>query len=52
MNTIASWIRNPEDFKPMAPTPAGGNTYGRGMPTLPLTEAQINDLVAYLITLK
>ena len=30
----------------------GGNTYGRGMPTLPLTEAQIGDLVAYLITLK
>jgi cytochrome c oxidase subunit 2 len=52
VNTIASWIRDPEDFKPMAPTPAGGNTYGRGMPTLPLTEAQIGDLVAYLITLK
>jgi cytochrome c oxidase subunit II len=38
VNTMASWIRNPEDFKPMAPNPAGGNTYGRGMPTLPLTE--------------
>ena len=24
VNTIASWIRDPEDFKPMAPTPAGG----------------------------
>src|SRR5215218_1783328 len=41
VNTIAAWIRNPEDFKTMAPTPSRGNTYGRGMPTLPLTEAQI-----------
>jgi cytochrome c oxidase subunit 2 len=52
VNTLAAWVRNPEDFKAMAPTPSRGNTFGRGMPTLPLTEAQISDLVAYLTTLK
>jgi len=52
VNTMAAWIRNPEDFKTMAPVPSRGNTFGRGMPTLPLTDAQIGDLVAYLTTLK
>lgn len=52
VNTIAAWIRNPEDFKAMAPTPSRGEVYGRGMPKLPLTEDQIHDLVAYLTTLK
>lgn len=51
-NTIEAWIRNPSDFKAMAPTPSRGNTFGRGMPKLPLTEQQIDDLVAYLTTLK
>jgi cytochrome c oxidase subunit 2 len=51
-NTIAAWIRNPEDFKAMAPTPSRGELYGRGMPKLPLTEDQIHDLVEYLTTLK
>jgi cytochrome c1 len=48
---LEGWIRNPEDFKPMAPEPTRGNLYGRGMPKLPLTEDQIDDLVAYLSTL-
>lgn len=52
VNTIKSWVRDPEQFKPMAPDPSRGNTYGRGMPTLPLTEDQLDDLAAYLITLK
>jgi cytochrome c oxidase subunit 2 len=52
VNTIAAWIRNPEDFKAMAPTPTRGNVFGRGMPKLPLTEDQIHDVVAYLTTLK
>lgn len=51
-NNLERWIRNPVDLKPMAPTPSGGNKFGRGMPTLPLTEDQIDDLVAYLSTLK
>jgi len=50
-NNLEGWIRNPQDFKPMAPEPTRGNTYGRGMPKLPLTEEQIDDLVAYLSTL-
>lgn len=48
---LERWIRNPEDLKPMAADPSRGNLYGRGMPTLPLTEDQIDDLVAYLSTL-
>lgn len=50
-NNLEGWIRNPQDYKPMAPDPTRGNLYGRGMPTLPLTEDQIDDLVAYLSTL-
>jgi cytochrome c oxidase subunit II len=50
-NNLEGWIRNPQDFKPMAPDPTRENIYGRGMPTLPLTEDQIDDLVAYLTTL-
>lgn len=51
VNNLEGWIRNPEDFKPMAPEPTRGNTYGRGMPKINLTEDQIDDLVAYLSTL-
>ncbi len=50
-NNLEGWIRNPQDYKPMAPEPTRGNTFGRGMPKLPLTEDQIDDLVAYLETL-
>ena len=50
-NNLEGWIRNPQDYKPMAPDPTRGNLYGRGMPKLPLTEDQIDDLVAYLSTL-
>lgn len=50
-NNLEGWIRNPQDYKPMAPDPSRGNIYGRGMPKLPLTEDQIDDLVAYLETL-
>lgn len=51
-NNLEEWIRNPADYKPMAPEPSRGNIYGRGMPKLPLTEEQIDDVVAYLATLK
>lgn len=50
-NNLEGWIRNPADYKPMAPNATRGNLYGRGMPALPLTEDQIDDLVAYLSTL-
>ncbi len=50
-NNLEGWIRNPQDYKPTYPEPTRGNTFGRGMPQLPLTEDQIDDLVAYLSTL-
>ena len=50
-NNLEGWIRDPATFKPMAPDATRGNLYGRGMPKLPLTEDQIDDLVAYLSTL-
>jgi cytochrome c oxidase subunit 2 len=49
---LEAWLRNPPAEKPMAPTPSRGNTYGRGMPDLGLTEQQIDQLVAYLETLE
>jgi cytochrome c oxidase subunit 2 len=56
---LESWLRNPEGVKPMAPdavipNPHGPEppTVGRGMPNLGLSEDQIDDLVAYLTTLK
>ena len=59
INNLEAWLRNPEDIKPMAPNPIienppGGDPalVGRGMPNLGLSEQQIDDLVAYLITLK
>ncbi|MDZ7734414.1 MAG: c-type cytochrome [Acidimicrobiia bacterium] len=49
---LEDWLRNPPALKPMAPEPTRGNTFGRGMPDLNLTEQQIDDLVAYLRTLQ
>jgi cytochrome c oxidase subunit 2 len=43
--TLEAWIRNAPEMKPMY---ALG---GRGMPNLELTEAQIDQLVAFLVTL-
>jgi cytochrome c oxidase subunit 2 len=51
-NTIEAWIRNPQDFKKMAPEATEYSDLGRGMPKLALTEAQLDDLVTYLLTLK
>jgi cytochrome c oxidase subunit 2 len=45
-NNLKRWLRNPEDVKPMDPA------NGQGMPNLGLSEEQIDQLVAYLITLK
>jgi cytochrome c oxidase subunit 2 len=45
-NNLKRWLRNPEDIKPMDPA------NGQGMPNLGLSEEQIDQLVAYLITLK
>ncbi|HMQ24611.1 MAG TPA: cytochrome c oxidase subunit II [Acidimicrobiales bacterium] len=51
-NQLEAWLRNPEAEKPMAPDPTQYSQYGRGMPNLNLTEQQIDQLVAYLETLK
>ncbi|MDY7104586.1 MAG: cytochrome c oxidase subunit II [Actinomycetota bacterium] len=48
---LEAWIRNPPAEKAMAPDPNQYTTVGRGMPQLPLSEEQIDDLVAYLTTL-
>jgi cytochrome c oxidase subunit 2 len=45
-NNLKRWLRNPEDVKPMDPL------NGQGMPNLGLSEEQIDQLVAYLVTLK
>ena len=44
-NQLEAWLRNPPGEKPLAPT------QNRGMPNLGLTEADIDALVAYLLTL-
>ena len=44
--SLEAWLRNPPGVKPMA------STQERGMPNLGLSEAQIDQLVAYLQTLK
>ena len=49
--TLSAWLRNPDKLKPAANTPNAQGQY-RGMPNLGLTESQIDDLVAYLGTLK
>jgi cytochrome c oxidase subunit 2 len=50
---LEAWLRDPPGEKPMAPEP---NEYsdglGRGMPNLNLSETQIDQLVAYLETLR
>jgi cytochrome c oxidase subunit 2 len=45
-NNLKRWLRNPEDIKPMDPA------NNQGMPNLNLSEQQIDQLVAYLVTLK
>jgi cytochrome c oxidase subunit 2 len=52
---LASWLRDPTKMKPMSPDPednphADGRR--RGMPNLKLSEEQIDQLVAYLNSLK
>lgn len=46
INNLKRWLRNPEDVKPMNPD------NNQGMPNLGLSEEQIDQLVAYLVTLK
>jgi cytochrome c oxidase subunit 2 len=48
---LEAWLRNPSAVKPMAADP-GKNGLRRGMPNLGLTEDQIDDLIAFLKTLK
>jgi cytochrome c oxidase subunit 2 len=48
---LEAWLRNPTALKPMAADP-GPNGLRRGMPNLGLTEDQIDDLIAFLKTLK
>jgi len=48
---LEAWLRNPPGVKPMAPG-AAMSPASRGMPNLNLTEQQIDQLVAYLQTLK
>lgn len=43
---LEAWIRDPQGVKPSAPDE------GRGMPTLPLSEDEIDQVVAYLTTLQ
>jgi cytochrome c oxidase subunit 2 len=45
-NNIKRWLRNPEDVKPMNPN------NNQGMPNYNLSEEQIEQLTAYLLTLK
>lgn len=45
-NNLKGWLRDPESVKPMDPA------NGQGMPNLGLSEEQIDQLVAYLVTLK
>jgi mono/diheme cytochrome c family protein len=46
VNMIRSWLRNPAEIKAMNPD------NNQGMPNLGLTEQQIDQLTAYLLTLK
>jgi cytochrome c1 len=45
-NNIKRWLRNPEDVKPMNPN------NNQGMPNYNLSEEQIEQLTAFLLTLK
>lgn len=46
VNNLKRWLRNPLDIKPMDPQ------NNQGMPNLNLSEEQIDQLTAYLLTLK
>ena len=48
---LERWIRNAPAMKPMYVTPDADGRI-RGMPALGLSESQIDELVAYLSTLK
>ncbi|MEO6627637.1 MAG: cytochrome c oxidase subunit II [Aquihabitans sp.] len=50
-NDLEAWLRNPPAMKAMKPG-AAMSPMSRGMPNLNLTEDQIDQLVAFLITLK
>jgi len=45
-SNLKDWLRDPESIKPMNPE------NNQGMPNLGLSETQIDQLVAYLVTLK
>lgn len=47
---LEEWLRNSPGMKAMAPDP-GPNGLGRGMPNLGLSETQIDEIIAYLLTL-
>jgi cytochrome c oxidase subunit 2 len=49
---LERWLRNPPAALPMAVSPPEPDGRIRGMPDLHLTEQQIDDLVAYLSSLK
>jgi cytochrome c oxidase subunit 2 len=49
---LEAWLRNPPAEKAMAAEEVPGRSPRRGMPNLQLTEDQIDQLIAYLVTLK
>jgi cytochrome c oxidase subunit II len=49
---LEAWLRNPPAEKAMQPEPVEGRSPIRGMPNLELSEEQIDQLIAYLVTLK
>jgi len=52
LGALEAWLRNPPAEKAMQAEPIPGRSPRRGMPNLELTEEQIDQLVAWLITLK
>lgn len=49
---LEAWLRNPPAEKAMQAEEVPGRSPRRGMPNLQLTEDQIDQLIAYLVTLK
>lgn len=49
---LEAWLRNPPAEKAMQAEEVPGRSPRRGMPDLQLTEEQIDQLIAYLVTLK